>query len=322
MRALAFYVVLALAGFSLHAQSPIRAARTVTADVPRTTDGHPDLQGIWVNDTVTPLVRPQRLGTKEVFTEEEAAEYEKDVAGRFRDALGELTDEELKVSGELDAVWNEAGRVVPSRRTSLILTPNGRVPPLTPQARKNALARAADRKEHAREGPENLDLWERCLLTPFQTPMLPLLQNGNVQIVQTRDHVVILGEMIHEARIVPLNRRIHLPQRLRRWTGDSFGYWRGDTLVVDTRNFTDKTRFRGSDDALHVVESFTRVSPETIEYEFIIDNPTAFTRPWSAKMAFRKGDQPIYEYACHEGNYSMIGTLKGARAAERVQPDR
>ena len=152
--------------------------------------------------------------------------------------------------------------------------------------------------------------------------MQPLFQNQNLQIVQSREYLVIHGEVIHDARIIPLDNRPHLPKTVRRWMGDSVGHWEGDTLVIDTTNFTDKTPLRGSDDALHVIERLTFDSPDVIRYEFTIDNPTAFTAPWSAVIPLRRTDGRIYEYACHENNYSMVGILRGARAEEKRQDER
>jgi hypothetical protein len=304
----------------LTAQTPAQTStRPNTSTVPRAPDGHPDLQGIWLNDTITPMERPKRFADKEFLTEEEAAEYEKDYLGRVRETFGDL---EVKTSGELAEISNEGGKVVPSRRTSLILAADGKVPPLTAEAKTRADARADAKKQHPTDGPEDLSLWERCLLSPFRAPMQPLLQNPNIQIVQTRDYLVIHGEVIHDARIIPLDNRPHLPKTVRKWMGDSVGRWEGDTLVIDTTNFTDKTPLRGSDDAMHLIERFTLDSADVIHYEFTVDDPSAFTAPWSAAIPLKRSDGPIYEYACHEGNYSIVGILRCARAEEKRQEDR
>ena len=161
-----------------------------------------------------------------------------------------------------------------------------------------------------------MGLPERCLLWPTAgPPMLPTSYNNNYQILQVPGYVVILIEMIHDVRIIPLDGRPHLPQHIRQWLGDSRGHWEGNTLVVDTTNFTDKTHFRGADRNLHLIERFTRSDPNTILYEFTVDDPTAFTQPWKAQAPLTKTAGPIYEYACHEGNYSMFNMLKGARAS-------
>jgi hypothetical protein len=196
--------------------------------------------------------------------------------------------------------------------------PDGKVPPLTPGAQKAAAARA-EIARRAPWGPEDMGLPERCLLWPTAgPPLLPTGYNNNYQILQVPGYVVILIEMIHDVRIIPLDGRPHLPQHIRAWMGDSRGHWDGNTLVVDTTNFTDKTHFRGADRNLHLVERFTRTDPNTILYEFAVDDPTAFTKPWKAQAPLTKTPGPIYEYACHEGNYSMLNVLKGARAQEKT----
>jgi hypothetical protein len=289
------------------------AAAAQTATIARTPDGHPDFQGMWVNDTVTPLERPKRFVDKEVLSEQEAVEYEKDVVGRWRDRFGDL---EVTTSGELDDVWQEYGKVVPGRRTSLIVDPtDGKVPALTPQAQARANARADAMKLHPADDPEIRTLPERCLAGTTGPPMLPPPYAGNFQIVQTPGFMLIVNEMIHDARIVRMAGE-HRPSAIRRWFGDSIGRWDGDTLVVDTTNFTDKTRFRGSGEDLRVIERFTRASPDAIRYEFTVDDAASFTRPWSGELWLTRTDTAMYEYACHEGNYGMTGILRGARAAE------
>jgi hypothetical protein len=194
---------------------------------------------------------------------------------------------------------------------------DGRLPPLTADAQKTAAARAEIRRRLA-EGPEDRSLGERCLLFNAGPPMVPGPYNNNFQLVQTRDAVVIASEMIHDARVVPLDGRPHLPKAIRNWLGDSRGRWEGDTLVIETTNFTSKTAFRGSDENLRLLERFTRVSDDTLMYEFTVDDPTAFTKPWTVSIPLTRLDGQIYEYACHEGNYGMPGMLKGARTLEKV----
>jgi hypothetical protein len=200
----------------------------------------------------------------------------------------------------------------------LVVDPaDGRVPPLTPGAQKTAAARAALSRRPP-EGPEDLGLPERCLLWPTAgPPMLPSAYNNNYQIVQTPGYVMILVEMIHDARVIPLDGRPHLPASVRQWMGDPRGHWEGETLVVDTTNFTSKTHFRGSNENLHVVERFTRSGPNTILYQFTVEDPVSFTKPWAGEVPLTKSEGPIYEYACHEGNYSMTNILKGTRLQER-----
>jgi hypothetical protein len=281
-------------------------------------NGHPDLQGIWSSATITPLERPQDLAGKAYFTGEEAAEYEKRILqDRDRDQRGKSAEED--VNGAYNEFWFDRGsKVVPTLRTSLVVDPaDGRVPPLTPGAQKTAAARAALSRRPP-EGPEDLGLPERCLLWPTAgPPMLPSAYNNNYQIVQTPGYVMILVEMIHDARVIPLDGRPHLPASVRQWMGDPRGHWEGETLVVDTTNFTSKTHFRGSNENLHVVERFTRSGPNTILYQFTVEDPVSFTKPWAGEVPLTKSEGPIYEYACHEGNYSMTNILKGTRLQER-----
>ena len=280
---------------------------------PRTPDGQPDLQGFWNNSTLTPLERPSELGGKQVLTEQEAAEYQRRV-------LEQADATPPGVLGRaLGAYWFERGEVVAGRRSSLIVDPpDGRVPPLTPAAQKQAAARAQERSLHPADGPEDRSLQERCLLWGGAgPPMLPTAYNSNYQIVQSRGYVTIFVEMIHDARIIPLDGRPHLAPDIRQWLGDSRGHWEGNTLVVDTTNFTGKSAFRGSGENLHLVERFTRTDAETIRYEFTVDDPATFTKPWTAEIPMRKVSGPIYEYACSEGNYSLADILKGARAEEK-----
>jgi len=194
---------------------------------------------------------------------------------------------------------------------------DGRIPPLTPEAQRKAAERAEYRRLHAADGAEDLGLPVRCLLWPTAgPPMLPGGYNNNYQIVQGPGYVMIIVEMIHDARIIPTDGRPHLPKHVRQWMGDSRGRWEGTTLVVETTNFTDKTAFRGSGENLRVIERFTRSGPDQILYQFTVEDPASFTRPWSAELPMRRIDEPLYEYACHEGNYGMEGILSGARTDE------
>jgi hypothetical protein len=283
------------------------------ASLPRTPDGHPDLQGIWANDTVTMLERPSRFGDKEVFSEQEAIDYERDLAGRWKDRFGDL---ELTTTGELSPEWQEHGTVVPGRRTSLIVDPsNGKVP-LKPEVRARAQARAAELDAQPADDPEARTLYERCLIGSAGPPMMPPVYNQNLQIVQTREHLLIVTEMIHDARIVRID-AAHLPPAIRLWMGDSVGRWDGDALVVDTTNFTSKTRWRQSGEGLHVVERFTPESGTTIRYDFTVEDAATYTQTWSGRLWITRSRSAMYEYACHEGNYAMAGILRGARADER-----
>jgi hypothetical protein len=262
----------------------------------------PDLQGFWTNGTFTPFERPQALAGKEYFTEEEAAAYEQK----------RLKDEENQPQDDIhydNVLWlrEKLQKNLSNRRTSIVVDPaDGRIPPQTPEARQRLAALAAARKAADPSDVENRTLQEQCIIwTHVGPPMVPAGYNSNLQIVQTPGYVMILQEMIHDVRIIPLDDRPHLPQTMRRWLGDSRGRWEGDTLVVDTTNFTDRTNFRGSTDALHVVERFTRVDADTIRYSFTVDDAATWTKPWTGELNIRKFPDPIFEYACHEGNHDL-----------------
>lgn len=298
-----------------HAQANGQIPSPKTADTPRTPDGHPDLQGYWANTTMTTLERPAELADKAFFTEQEARDWELGVNER-RQRLG-LTDVEARISPDFTDTWAEGRKVVPSLRTSLIVDPaNGKLPPLV-------VARPPQPEApRSFENPEELTNSERCLVWTEVPPLVPSGITGNLQIVQAGGYVAIVSEMIHDARIVPLDQRPHLPATIRRWTGDSRGRWDGDTLVVDTTNFTDKTKFRGSTDKLHVVERFTLVDAATIAYQFTVDDSATWTTPWTAESVFTRRNGPLFEYACHEGDYSMRNILAGARAQEKAATEK
>jgi hypothetical protein len=293
--------------------------------VPRTPDGQPDLQGIWSNGTLTPLERPRELAGKQFFTEQEAAEYEKRVLERNNADRRDNQDAEADVALAYNNFWYDRGtKIVPTRRTSLIVDPpDGRIPPLTPEAQKREAARAEARHGRgAADSWEDRNLGERCLTRG--APKLPGGYNNNFLILQGPGHVAILQEMIHEVRVIPLDGRPHVPQNVRQWLGDSRGHWEGNTLVVDTINFRDEIRSNafnccgGAGANLHLVEHFTRVDNDTIDYQYTVDDPATFARPWTVAVPLTKTPGPIYEYACHEGNYGMVGILSGARAEEKA----
>ena len=280
-----------------------------------------DLEGVWTFSTITPLERPAEFSDKPYFTDAEAAAFEKrTIEANDRDRRGASPDAD--VNGAYNEAWFDRGTHVATVRgrkpTSLVVDPpDGRVPPLTADAQQRAAARAADRRDHQTDGPESRSLAERCLAFNAGPPMLPGPYNNYVQIFQTPDHVIILNEMIHDARIVPLDGRPHAPAAIRRWQGDSRGGWEGGTLVVDTTNFTDKTNFRGAGPNLHLVERFTRADADTLLYEFTVDDPTVFTKPWTVVLPLKRTNDRMFEYACHEGNYALEDILRGARAQER-----
>jgi hypothetical protein len=287
--------------------------------VARTPEGRPDLQGMWLNDTATPLERPKEFADKSVFTEAEARDYERHYQLDRTMALSRGDPAfEIVVAGDLDTY--EPGHVLPGMRTSMITDPaDGKVPQLRPEAAGLFAERTAHMTAHYAENPEDFPNAERCLMigSTAGPPMLPVFYNNNVQIVQTRDYVMIETEMIHEARVIPLNRTAHLPSAIRQWKGDSIGRWDGDTLVVDTTNFSDETTVRGSGPALHVVERFTLRAPDVLSYQFTIDDPEAFSRSWSAETVMTRTSDQMFEYACHEANYSLVNVMRGSRLAEQ-----
>jgi hypothetical protein len=289
---------------------------------PRTPDGKPDLQGIWNNATLTPLERPKGLGAKEFYTDEEFAE----LARRIRQGdvpegadLGAANEQPLRYDLSLYGFDLTKATFGSHKRTSLIVGPEGVVPPVLPAAVKRNAERAAKNKGHEFDSHENRPLQERCILMGQERlPMIPGVNDNNLlQIVQGPGWVAMLHEINHHTRVIPTDGRPHIPKNIRQWQGDSVGRWEGDTLVVDTTNFTDLTNFRGSSgENLHLVERFTRVSDETIIYEFTVEDPTTWARPWTAQIPMTKTQGPVYEWACHEGNTMISTILNGARVAE------
>ncbi|MBM3772244.1 MAG: hypothetical protein FJW27_13380 [Acidimicrobiia bacterium] len=314
---------------------------------PRTADGHPDLQGVYNVATLTPVERPDGLPL--VITEEEARRLERTEAQRVqRAAEPSPVDRPAPVAGAgvggYNNFWIDRGDKVIAlrgeRRSSLIVDPpDGKIPAQIPEAIKRNASRpglavrpTADAPESAGtqgvgayDDPEIRPLGERCLLGFGSTsgpPTLPnYFYNNLKQIVQTKDTILIFIEMVHDARIVRMNQP-HLPPNVRKWMGDSVGRWEGDTLVVDTTNFTDKTRFRGSTDQLHVVERLTPIDANTILYQFTVEDPKTWTRPWSGEYPWLRSSEQIYEYACHEANYAMMNIMSGARFQEKLDRDR
>jgi hypothetical protein len=301
------------------------AAPLAAQTLPRVRDGHPDLQGIWTNATLTPMERPAAFAGKLTVSDAEAAKYEKAQDDELKAGDGKSEGEFHRRAGSGDtggynALFidrgSELARVDGVKRTSLIIDPpDGRVPPLTPEARTRL---ASMRRGGGTGSAQDRPLSERCLMSFGSSsgpPMLPVLYNNNYQIVQTPDTVMILVEMIHDARIIRMN-GTHKPDNVRQWLGDSIGHWEGDTLVVDTANFNDQVVFRGSSKNLHVIERFTRVDAKTLLYKATIDDPTTFTKSWTLEYPFVTDRGPIFEYACHEGNYALVDILEGARKQE------
>ena len=291
-------------------------------DEPRTAWGAPDLQGVWDFRTITPLQRPERYGDREFLTQEEAATLEQGAVDRDEELLlaaAQRTEAGGNV-GAYNNFWMDRGtRTIETRRTSLIVDPpNGRMPELSEAGQARAAARREYRAEHPADSWLDRSTFDRCILG-FNTgpPMTPGGYNQNMQVFQTEDTVVILNEMVHDSRIIPID---DAPRTgIESWTGESRGHWEGDTLVIETDNFTDKTRWRGSSENMTLVERLTRQDEETLVYTFTVTDPDTWTQPWTAEIPMRQGDQPLFEYACHEGNYSMEGILSGARADERAE---
>jgi hypothetical protein len=290
---------------------------------PRMLDGHPDLSGPWRFETRTPLERPAALKAKEFLTDEEFATQQTAAKGP-KEGTAFSSPSSLSGSGFTGFVDSDIAPLVATKRTSMVIDPpDGRVPPLTPEATKQEIARleAVVRTW----GPEDRDLSERCLVG-FNAgpPIIPHAYNNNMHLFQTPDRVAILTEMMHNTRIIPLDQRPHLPNHVRQWGGDSLGRWEGDTLVVDTTNFSEKYHgapigaHRGYAGTLHLTERFKLLDAQTLLYEFMIDSPAVYTRPWTAQFTMTKSeDRHMYEYACHETNYGMFGALAGHRADER-----
>jgi hypothetical protein len=300
------------------AQGQTKPAKATGYTPPRTADGQPDLQGIWNNATITALERPPSLAGKAFFTPAEAAAFEKVTAVQNnRDERG--SDGATDVAGAYNQAWFDRGtKVVGTLRTSLIVDPpDGKIP--YNEAAQKRLAAAADyTRAHPADGPENLTLQDRCLVwATAGPPMLPGPYNDNYQIFQGPGYVAVVVEMIHDVRVIPTDGRPHLPDSVRLWRGDSRGHWEGNTLVVETTNFNGKAHFRGATEKMHLIERFTRTAADTLTYEFTVDDPATFAKPWTASIPMVKSDGPIYEYACHEGNYAVPGILAGARLQEK-----
>ncbi|MYD85417.1 MAG: hypothetical protein F4018_16910 [Acidobacteria bacterium] len=337
VRSLVTAVPVVLAAVAL---APLSATGQEAA--PRTPWGHPDLQGTYTSKTITPLERPAALAGQELLTAEEVANLEQEVVDRNAELLArparrtEVT-ESVDVGadgapGFYNNFWLDRG-VTSTGRTSIVVDPpDGRLPPLTPEAQQDEDARLAARSAR---GPADtwtdMDLNDRCMLWSVGPPMLPTGYNNNYLILQTPEYVAIQVEMIHDTRIIPLDGRPRLGRPIPQWLGEMRGRWEGDTLVVETRNIArseegssfgnDVIRIRaangGRTQSLRIVERFTRVDADTLRYEFTVDDPTRWTSPWSGELPLRRTDESLFEYACHEGNYSIVNVLSGARAEER-----
>ena len=318
--------------FTAIAVAALAAAPVAAQTAPRTPWGQPDLQGIWDFRTITPLERPEDLGDQAFYTVEEAASLEREAVERDIE-LWEREAQRTEAGGNVGAYnnfWMDRGtRPIETRRTSLITEPpNGRFPELSEVGAQRAEARQARMAEHPADSYTDRNSSDRCIVG-FNAgpPITPLAYNQNMQLFQTPDYVVIHTEMVHTSRIVPLDGRPALDDDIRLWTGDSRGYWEGDTLVIESANFNDQRQWipltsGGSGVAstanFTLVERFTRVDEDTLEYTFTVTDPNTWATAWTASMPMLRTDTPLFEYACHEGNYSMEGILSGARADDRA----
>ena len=308
---------------------PMVSAAQSTA--PRTPWGQPDLQGIWDFRALTPVQRPEELGDQAFVTEEEAVILEQEAVDRAI-SLWEAKARRTEVGGNVGGYnnfWNDPGtNPIETRRTSLIVDPpNGRLPDLSPVGQRRTDARLKYLDQRPYDSYTDLNAFDRCI-AGFNAgpPITPLTYNNNMQLFQTPDHVVVYTEMVHTPRVVPLDGRPALTDNIRLWSGDSRGYWEGDTLVVETANFSEQRQWipyrfpRGvvSTANMTLVERFTRVDADTLEYTFTVSDPETWTSPWTASMPMRRTDSPLFEYACHEGNYSMAGSLAGQRAVDKA----
>jgi hypothetical protein len=299
-------------------QSSGAAPKAATSStIPRTPDGHPDLQGVWFFATLTPLQRPDNLAGRTHLTDAEVAEIEK--------------RSQQRAANEPFGLFADYPKYAFDKRSSLIIDPpDGKIPPRTPYGEKRQAERDAAR--HAAENPEDLPPYERCIVGYNSgPPILPGGYNENIQLVQTRDYLMLNSEMVHTARIIPLDGRPKLPERFRQWDGDSRGKWEGDTLVVTSTNFRkegtgtlvlDGNRARpgigwSPDENLKLTERFTRLNNDILIYEVTVDDPTIWTKPWTESLPMTRSDQHVYEYACHEGNYDMAHILSITRAVEK-----
>ncbi|HEY8574302.1 hypothetical protein [Phenylobacterium sp.] len=341
MRTSKLALIMAAAAVALAAAPDAALAQSAPAassyKAPRNAFGQPDLQGVWTNATITPLERPAEYKDL-VLPESEVAKLEGATAQQNADALkpsnpnAKVTDLPVDCGRGFrgtdcgyNSFWTDPGtkitRINGQPRSSIIVDPpNGKLPPMTEAARQRTAQRMGRNNPRAFDGPESRSLGERCIMSFGSSagpPMLPLLYNNTYQIVQTKDQVAIQVEMVHDVRVIRLNDK-HDPDKIRRWMGDSVGRWEGDTLVVETINFRPEQGYRGANGATQkVIERFTRINPNQILYRFTVEDPSTYTRPFTGEVAMNATRGPIYEYACHEGNYGLEGILAGARELER-----
>jgi hypothetical protein len=311
-----------LAGQSA-APAAARTSAAAASAIPRTAEGKPDMQGYWTNQTFTPLERPAQFKDKAFFTAEEAAAWAKRGLDNVAD---QPRRDEVKSDADIhydDAIWMLEGYAKGAMlRTSIITDPaDGRIPALTPEGQKRAQQRAAARKSVGPfDSAQARGLSERCIYWAHEgPPLLPTGYNSNLQIVQAPQNFVVIPEMMPVARVVPLDNRPKVGPAVRAYRGDSRGRWDGDTMVIETTNYSEKTAWRGASENLKVTERFTMVNRDTIRYQFTVEDPSTWSQPWSGDYEMTRIDGPIFEYACHEGNYGIVNILRGARLAEGAQ---
>jgi hypothetical protein len=299
-------------GTAAPAQGSKPAARKFTT--PRTPWGDPDLTGVWDYRTITPLERPANMAGRALLTDEEVARLE----GQAAKNLDEPPDSTSAITIHAPYMTDRGRKVLDDRRTSLIIEPaDGRIPPLTAEAQVRAASRRGTREGGA-DGPESRSSAERCITYGFPSAILPTLYNNNIRILQGAGYVAITHEMIHETRVIPLDGRAAVSPKIQQWFGDSRGHWDGDTLVVESQNFSDKTNYRGAGKTLHTIERFTRTGKNAIDFRLTVDDPQTFVRPWTVALPMRTSEGEIYEYACHEANVGLYDILEVARDAEKA----
>ena len=309
-----------VAGQSATPTKGVEGKGTKAYTPPRTPDGQPDLQGFWTNSTYTPLERPEKV-TKEFYTPEEAADAEKLAAERETEQTTPGTTADVHYDFTQFGLDRSQSTFARNLRTSLIVDPpDGKIPQLTPEGQKRAADRAAARRAQGGQydAVQNMPIGSRCIIMAGAgPPMMNAGYNSNYQIVQGPGYVMILTEMIHDARIIPLDGRPQPPAGARQWTGISRGRWDGNTLVVETTNFNGKNPFRGASENVKVTERFTRTSDDSVVYRFTIEDESTWSKPWTAEMPMKKTQGPIFEFACHETNYGIANILAGAREDEK-----
>jgi hypothetical protein len=298
--------------------------------VPRTPDGHPDLQGVWANNSATPLERPETLADKAELTEEEVA----DLAQHARELFNGETDAafgdsvfEAALAGSQGYTSSDTGtgnynqfwlvdREFENRTSLVVDPPDGQVPTLAASAKVTSDAARAYRNDHPADSYTDRSNSDRCIT--YGVPRIRAGYNSYFQFVQTSDHIAIVKELIHDVRIIPLDGRPHLDGNVRQWMGDSRARWEDDTLVVETTNYSERSNFRGSSENFTLVERFTRVGPDTLDWQLTFTDPTHWTRPWTVLISLKKSKDAVFEFACHEGNHAMEGILSGHRAQEKA----